>query len=170
VVATVPEILKNVNNLEGLLSLAGGVKGQGTLMNELEQAPIEVISMRGSAGNGQVRLQQSLVQSSAFEAQATGPITLNTVLANSAINIPVTVSLSQPIANQLSLPSTSAGGNGVYTPLPKFLTITGTIGNPKAKIDKLAIAGSTVRAIGKALLNQTNSPVGNLLNGLLKGR
>ena len=49
--------------------------------------------------------------------------------------------------------------------------MTGTIGDPKPDIKKLALAGITVKSLGNSLLNPSNgqsSPVGNLLNQLLR--
>jgi hypothetical protein len=161
------------NPASAIASLFGGATGHGGLMNQLEQAPIEVISVQATAGNGRINLPSAIVQSSAFEADATGGVTLNSVLTNSTINIPVTVSLSQALAKQLNVTSTTASANAAYVALPQFLTMTGTIGNPKANIDKLALAGVVVHSVTGNLLNPnpsgTNaSPVGNLLNQLLK--
>ena len=168
VVATIPELLSNPAS--AIASLFGGVTGKGGLMNELQQSPIEIISMQATAGNGQVNLQLATVQSSAFEADAVGGITLDAVLTNSTINIPVTVLLSQSIARQLNL-AASASAGGAYVPLPQFLTMTGTLGNPKANINKLALTGVVVHSIGGSLLNPSgnnSSPVGNLLNQFLR--
>jgi hypothetical protein len=171
VVATIPELLSNPAS--AIASLFGGATGHGGLMNQLEQSPIEVISVQATAGDGQVNLQSATVQSSAFEADATGGVTLNAVLTNSVINIPVTVSLSQAIAKQLNVATTPASASAAYVPLPQFLTLTGTIGNPNAKIDKLALAGVVVHSVGGSLLKtpgNNSSPVGNLLNQLLRLR
>ena len=55
VVATIPELISNPES--GIASLFGGVTGKGGLMNELQQSPIESISMQATAGNGLVNLQ-----------------------------------------------------------------------------------------------------------------
>jgi len=93
------------------------------------------------------------------------------VLTNSTINIPVTVSLSQAIAKKMNLTATTTSANAAYVPLPQFLTMTGTVGNPKANINKLALAGVAIKSVGGGLLNPSgsnSSPVGNLLNQFLK--
>ena len=98
-------------------------------------------------------------------------MTLNSVLTNSTINIPVKISLSQAIAQKLNLTAPTASANSGYVPLPQFLTMTGTIGDPKADKNKLALVGLGVKSIEKSLLNPSgNNPssVGNLLNQLLK--
>ncbi|MBU6409150.1 MAG: AsmA family protein [Verrucomicrobia bacterium] len=166
VVATVPQLLSNPAG--GILSLLGGVTGRGGLMNDLQSAPIEIISARATAGGGKIQLQRAMVQSTAFEADAGGDITLEPILDDSLINIPVTISLDQPIATQLNLNNASA--NAAYVPMPQFLTLTGTIGNPQTHLNKVALAGATIRAIGTPLLNPANksSTVNTLLNGLLR--
>ena len=168
-VAIIPQLLGNPG--EGLTSLVGQVTGRGGgLMDALKKSPIQIISARVQAGGGQITLQQSLVQSTAFTADARGAIALAPVLTNSTINIPVTVSVSQPLAKQLNLTSGNTSANGTYVALPQFLTMTGTLGVPKADINKLALGGMTVKSLGGGLLGTTTnaaSNVGHLLNGLL---
>ncbi len=174
VVAAIPELLSNPNSaIASIASLLGGTAGHAGLMDELEQSPIEIISVQAKAGNGQMNLQSASVQSSAFEADANGGVMLNSALTNSTINVPVTISLSQAIAKQLNVTSTTASANSGYVPLPQFLTMTGTIGNPKANINKLALAGIVAHSVTGSLLNPSgtnSSPVGSLLNHLLRIR
>jgi len=168
VVATIPQLVSNPSS--GILSLFGQATGQGSgLVNQFQAAPIEIIAVQGKAGGGQVNLQLATVQSSAFEADALGTITWAPLLTNSTINIPITILVSQSIAQQLSLAGTSA--SGAYVPLPQFLTMTGTLGDPKKEIKKSALVGLTVKSLGNGLLNGQNgnpSPVQGLLNQLLR--
>ncbi len=170
VVATIPELLSSPQS--AIASLMGQVTGSGGgLMDTLQKSPIQIISARAQTGGGQITLQQSLVQSTAFTAEARGAIALAQVLTNSTINIPVTVSVSQPIAKQLNLTSGNTSANGTYVALPQFLTMTGTLGVPKADINKLALGGMTVKSLGGGLLNTaTNgtSHLGGYLNQLIK--
>ena len=169
VVATVPQLLSNPETaIVSLLTRATGLS-KGGLMNQLQQSPIETITVQGGAGNGQINLQLAVVQSAAFEADATGTIALAPVLTNSTINIPVTVLLSRSIAGQLNLAAANTSA-GAYVPLPQFLTMTRTLGDPKAEINKVALVGLTVQSVGNSLIKPSNgnpSPVGNLLNQLL---
>ncbi len=173
VVATIPQLLSNPESaIASLLSRVTGQGSSGGLMNELQQSPIETINAKGKAGDGQINLQSAMVQSAAFEADASGAINLAPVLTNSTINIPITVSLSQPIASQLNLAAANTSTGGAYVPLPQFLTMTQTLGNPKADINKLALAGIAVKSVGNSLTqpagNGNSSPVGGLLNQLFK--
>jgi hypothetical protein len=170
VVATIPQLL--LNPTAAITSLMGEVTGSGGgLMDTLQKSPIQVINAQIKAGGGRIDLQQASVQSTAFMANAQGGITLAQVLTNSAINIPVAVFVSQPIAKQLNLVSGNAPTNAAYVPLPQFLTMTGTLGVPKADINKLALGGMTVKSLGGGLLNTTTngaSQLGGFLNQLIK--
>ena len=170
VVATIPQLVSNPES--GILSLFGQLTGQRSgLVNQFQEAPIEVIAAQGQAGGGQINLSQATVQSSAFKADARGNIVLAPVLTNSTINIPIAVSVSQPIAKQLNLAAADSSDGAAYVPLPQFVTMTRTLGDPKTEIKKSALVGLTVRSLGSGLLNQaTNhaSPVRSLLDQFLQ--
>ena len=194
VVAGVPELVKNPTST--VTSLLGGLTGKagtsGGLTDDLQRSPIDAIIVQGTAGSGRIEPQKAVVQSQAFQADAGGgTITLAPVLTNSAIQIPVAISLSQPIAQRMSLASTNTSTSSAYAKLPNFLTMTGTVGAPKSKIDYVALAsaagkgvtgniqglggnvggvfGNILGAKPSATTNQppaTQSPVNNLINGL----
>ena len=171
VVATLPELLSNPES--AIASWIDQLTGQGGgLMDTLRQSPIQIINLQCKAGGGRIDLQQATVQSTAFKADArSGGIALATVVTNSPINIPVTVFVSQPIAKQLNLTHGNTPANADYVPLPQFLTMKGTIGNPKTDINKLVLGGMAVKSFGSGILNTaTNAAgqVGNLLNQLIK--
>ena len=163
VVATIPELLKNPEGAVG--SLLQGLTGQtsGGLADELSKSPINSIIVRGNAGSGKVNLQTATMQSSAFRADATGTITLASELTNSAIRIPVSVWLSQPIARRLNVVSADTPTNAPYAKLPDFVTETGTIGDPKAQVNKLALIGLAAKG-----LSGVGGTAGNIL-GILGG-
>jgi len=165
VVATIPELARNPESAVGNLlgSLTSGNKSGG-LSSELEKSPVQQIAVRGSIASGRVDLQKAMVQSSAFEADAGGTVTLAPVLTNSAIQIPVSVLLSHSIAEQLNLVPANSPTNAAYVKLPDFLTLRGTVGQPKSDINKIALAGTVFRGIGGVLPNSGKN--GNLIQGL----
>jgi hypothetical protein len=165
VVAIVPDLARNPESAVGNLlgALTPGNK-TGGLSGELEKSPIEQIAARGIIGSGQVRLQQAMVQSSAFEADANGTIALAPILTNSPIQIPVSVSLSHSIAERVNLLPAIAPTNAAYVKLPDFLTMRGTVGQPKSDINKVALAGTVFRGISGVIPNTGKS--GNLIQGL----
>jgi hypothetical protein len=178
VVAKLPQLAQNPGSAVG--DIASGVGGKifggskGGLENELSQSPIEVITARGSAGSGKVDLQQAVVRSTVFEADAKGVVTLANALTNSPINIPVSISLNKAVAQRLSMVPANTPTNALYAKLPDFFTEKGTIGDPKADINKLALGkvmGSAAVGVAKGIVG-TNSDTGKLLNnlgGLLNG-
>ena len=170
VIATIPQLLSSPES--AIASLLGQVTGQGGgLMDELKKSPIQVINVQGKAGGGRIDLQSATVQSAAFKADGEGGIALAQVLTNSPINIPVAVSVSRSIGRQLNLTSGNKSTDATDVPLPQFLTMKGTLGNPKADINKVALGGMAVKSLSSGIVGTaTNgaSPVGNLLNSLLK--
>ena len=169
VIATIPQLLSSPEG--AIASLLGQMTGQRSgLMDELKKAPIQVINAQGQAGEGRIDFQQATVQSTAFKADAQGGIVLAQVLTNSTLNLPVAIFVNQPIGKQLNLASDNTDANATYVPLPQFLTMTGTLGNPKADINKAVLAGLALKSVGQGLLNQpqsTGGKVGNLLNNFL---
>ena len=138
----------------------------GGLADDLQRSPIDSIIVRGTAGSGQVTLQQATVQSTAFQANATGTITLASVLTNSALEIPVSVSLSQTIAQKLALASATTATNAAYVKLPDFYTMEGTMGVPKNKINYVALAG-TLGKSGLGAVQGLGGNVGGVIGNLL---
>jgi hypothetical protein len=165
VVATVPDLVKNPEGAVGnfLGALTSGNK-QGGISGELEKSPIQQIAARGSIGSGQVQLQQAMVQSAAFEADASGTITLAPILTNSPIQIPVSIALSHSLAERVNLVPANAPTNAAYVKLPDFLTMRGTVGQPKTDINKVALASTVFRGISG--LVPSNGKNGNLIQGL----
>src|SRR5207249_2728527 len=142
VIAVVPELIKNpaagVGSLVGT-ALGGSGAGGGGWVNELQQSPIDVIQARGAMGAGRVDLEHALVQSAAFQAETHGTITLAEVLTNSTLNLPLGVSVRRGLAEKINMVPAGTPTNAVYAKLPDYVTITGTIGDPKEKINKAAL-------------------------------
>ena len=130
-----------------------------------------MIAARGQIGNGRLDLQRAVVQSQAFQAEANGAIHLAPVLANSTLEIPVMVSLRQPLAEKVGLVPAGTPANATYVKLPDFLKIKGTLGEPKEDINYLALTTMAAKA-GTGILGKTGGgaagvldAVGNLLRG-----
>jgi uncharacterized protein involved in outer membrane biogenesis len=158
VIATIPDLARNPT------AIVGAASGKGGLSDDLAKSPIDVIKVRGVAGGGKVELQQSVVQSAAFKAEAAGTVALADVLTNSSIHIPVSVSLGRGVAEKLSLVPANTPTNEVYAKLPDFLTMKGTVGDPKTDINKVALAGTAFKTIGGVV-----SGLGGKSGGLIKG-
>ena len=197
-IGVIPDLAKNpaatatslLSGLTGLGSSSTSTSSGGGLTADLKKSPINAIILRGNAGSGRVNLQQALVQSPAFEAQAhDGTMTLAEVLTNSPIQIPITVSLERSVAQRINMAGNTPT-NAAYAKLPDFLTMKGTLGNSKADIDKVALAtavlqgvggksgqaGTALQSLGSLLSKGTNTPSntstnqsGSKVGGLLQG-
>jgi hypothetical protein len=169
VVASIPELVWDPaatasSLLVGLISKASP---SGGLANDLQRSPINSIIVQGTAGAGRIELKKAVVQSPAFEADASsGTVTLAPVLTNSALQIPVAVSLSRPIAQRVNLVPAGTPTNAVYAKLPDFLTMSGTVGAAKTKIDYVTLAGTAWRSVSGTNQSQGGG-VGGLLGNLL---
>lgn len=164
VIAIVPDLIKNpASGLGSLMSELTG-KSTGGLADDLSKSPVDVISAKGSAGSGKIGLQQAVVQSSAFRAEASGTVTLAAILTNSVIEIPVGVYLSRPISERLNLVSSDTPTNAPYVKLPDFLTMKGTVGKPDPAINKLALGSVALKTIGGAL--PAGGKAGEVLQGI----
>jgi len=175
VIAIVPTLLKNPTAAVG--SLAGSLFGSkdgnnGTWVNELQQSPINVVLARGSMGSGKVDLQRAFVASAAFQAETKGTIKLEPVLTNSALNLPLAIYVRRGLADQINMVPEGTATNVAFVKLPDYVTIIGTVGDPKEKINKAALLGTVLKQFGGTIPG-VSKQTGNLiqgLGGLLGGR
>jgi hypothetical protein len=166
VIISLPELISNPTAALG--SLFGGSHKSGWT-DALTSSPVEAITMRGTVADGKVLLQSAEVQSSAFQALASGQIVLAPVLTNSTIGIPIRATLSRPLASQIGLVDASTPADAVYVALPDFLKMEGTLGAPKPNIDKLALvalAAKTGGGIAEKIGGAGGKEAGSILQGL----
>jgi hypothetical protein len=162
VIGAIPELITNPS------ALIGTATGKGGLSDDLAKSPIDTIDARGDVASGKVNLQKAVVQSAAFLAEAHGTVTLAEVLTNSALQVPVSISLSHGIAKNFGLAADSSSSTA-YEKLPDFYTMKGTVGDPKNDINKLALAkvgGKALLGVGSKLEGSTGQlfrEAGNLL-------
>lgn len=174
VIIGLPDLIKNP--VAALGNLLGGSTGKKSgWADALTASPIDAITLQASAGEGQVQLQSTEIRSAAFQALAAGQIALAPILTNSTIQIPVRVALSRSLAGQIGLVNSSTPTNAVYVALPDFLKMQGTVGKPKANVDKLVLVelaaktgGGVIKGIGEAGGEKVGSVVG-AVGGLFGG-
>lgn len=174
VVAMVPELARNPAAAGG--SLLSGLTGTltkglvGGMAGDITNSVIDVVAARGDAGNGVVMLKGATVRSTVFLAESAGTVTLAPVLTNSTIDLPVTIALSRPIAERIKMVPANTPTNAAYVDLPQFFSETGTLGDPKPRINYMALAGGIASQFGVQLPGGsgggTNSPVGQLIQGI----
>lgn len=173
VVIGIPDLIKNP--LAALGGMLGGSKKSGWA-DQLTASPIDTIALNAVAGDGKVTLSQAQVRSSAFQVLATGTVTLNPVLTNSAIQIPVQIQLSRSLGSQIGLVNSDTPTNAAYVPMPQLLTMQGTVGTPKTVLNKEALlllaakaGGGIGEGIGGATGQQAKSVFG-AVEGLIGGK
>ena len=156
----------------GLFSrLTGGAKSSnGGWVEELMQSPLDIAAVRAEAGHGKIELQQVFAQSPAFQTDVHGTITLAPELTNSVMVLPVQVTLRRSLAQKVGLAGDTPT-NAPYAKLPDFLTMTGTLGNPKPDIKYGALVAvaakatiGTARNIGAAAIGGIGAAASGLLN------
>jgi hypothetical protein len=153
VVTALPKLIQNPGAQLGtwLGQITGGAQAKtGSWVDDLEAEPLDVIDLSADIGNGAVSLKTARVQSAALRIDARGGLRFAPVLTNSPINIPVTIALSRKIAEKAVLIDASTPADAAYAPLPEFLTVKGTLGNPSPSIDKLALAAMGAKTLGRA--------------------
>ena len=153
-IAVIPDLANNpASAATSLLSkLIGpsdsGASRAGGLTADLQKSPINLTTLYVTVGSGLVNVQQAVVQSPAFEAQAhDGTITLDEVLNNSLLQIPISVLLERTVAQRINMAGNTAT-NATYAKLPDFLTMKGTLGKAKADVNYVALSSAVLQGTG----------------------
>ena len=148
VVVQVPDLIKNpAAGASSLLSRLTGSTNNPT-PNDLQHSIINSIVLKGGAGAGKISLQQASVSGPTFLAEAPTTVVLDPVLTNSALNVPVSVSLARDVAQKIRFLPPNTPTNAAYVKLPDFFTMKGTLGAPQKNINYLALASGTAQGIG----------------------
>ncbi len=122
-----------------------------------------------------INLSRFAVQSGAFEASSQGVIPIAKVLTNSPLNLPVEFALRRPLAESANLLPPNTPPDAQYVMLPRFVTLKGTLGEPKSDLNELALGGVLLKSgvgvaekLGVNVGGKTGGAiesVGNLLTG-----
>ena len=133
---------------------------------ELLDSPLNWVGVHTEMGSGRIDLKDLALVSPMFRLQTAGVMPISEVLTNSPLqNWPVNLYLSRPLAEKAHLVASAPGQSEAYVKLPNFLTVAGTLGDPKAKIDKAALAGTLLEKYGNKIPG-LNEKTGGLLKGL----
>lgn len=139
---------------------------------EINESPLNLMNINFTApGNGQIQITNTFAQGAAYQATVNGTIQIADVLTNSPLNLPVQLSLARNLAQRSHLGGADSG-NSAYVALPQFLTIQGTVGQPKEKINKLALTATTLGAVSGFIPGKAGSVVQSgtgILNQFLGG-
>lgn len=114
---------------------------------EIAGGPIAWAAGGVTLGGGQLDLQGVNVGTEAFLAGVTGRVPLAEALTNSALDLPVTLQLRRALADRAKL-AVAGPSDAPFAALPDFLRAKGTLGVPRADINKLALGGVLLQSLG----------------------
>jgi uncharacterized protein involved in outer membrane biogenesis len=135
-------------------------------LEELQRSPVSGLNAQLKMGGGKIAVTQCDVQSDAFRTDTTGEIPIAPVLNDSPFNNwPLNFALSRNLAAKSRLMPANTPTNAAYVKLPTFTKLTGTIGKPEAKTDKLVITGLLARSIG-GVPGLVGGDAGKILQGI----
>jgi hypothetical protein len=175
VIGILPELKRNPNVAVG--AIVGNLLGRpgsqsGGFLDDIAAAPIQIISASGAMGSGKVNIVQSTIQSQAFVAGTQGSVELAPVLTNSQINFPLSIALQRSLAEKINFVPAGTPTNVAYVSLPNYVTLQGTMGEPKPAYNYAALAGTALEQFGGTIPG-VDDKTGHLiqgLGGLLGGR
>ena len=169
VVIQIPDLIKDPTSAaSGLLSKLTGSTNT-TTPSDLQHSIVNAIELRGTAGAGKVTLQQVTVSGPTFLAEAPTTITLAPVLTNSALNVPVSISLSRSVAQTIHFMPANTPTNATYVKLPDFFTMKGTVGAPQKDIQTMALLSGVAQGIAPGVGGKAGSILQGV-TGLLGGK
>jgi hypothetical protein len=135
---------------------------------EITQSPLDWLQAQTEMGGGNIKLTQFNAQSAAFQATTAGVIPIADVLNNSPLKLPVGFALSRSLAQRTGLLPANTPADAAYAALPQFVTVTGTLGAPKADLNKLALGGLLLNA-GTGIAQKLGVKVDGNAGGVLQG-
>lgn len=135
-------------------------------LNDLMKSPLNWLAVQAKVGEGKINLTHFEVVSDAFTADTQGEIPIAAVFTNSPLNnLPVNFALRRSLAEKANLVPSDAPTNTAYVKLPKFVKVSGTLGDPKTHTDKLVIAGLVAKSAA-GLPGVVGEKAGNILQGV----
>ena len=138
-------------------------------VDEITRSPLNWLDAQTELGGGNIKLNRFTIQSDAFEARTKGIIPIAEVLTNSPLNLPVEFALRRSLAEKSSLLPPNTPTNATYALLPQFVTVKGTLGDPKSDLNELALGGLLLKSgmgIAEKLGVKVDSRPGNVLQGV----
>ena len=136
---------------------------------DLLDSPLNWVALNSQVGEGKVKANALSLVSPSFAMHTAGEMLISDVLTNSPFqNWPVDFYLRRSLAEKVRMVPANTPTNAAYAKLPNFLKVAGTLGDPKAQIDKTAVAGSIAQKVLERVPG-LNEKTGGLLPGILPG-
>jgi len=135
---------------------------------EIIKSPINWLDAKVELGSGNINLSRFALQSAAFEATTKGVIPIAAMLTNSPLNLPVEFALRRSLAETSSLLPPNTPPDAQYAMLPRFVTVKGTIGEPKSDLNGMALGGLLLKS-GMGVAEKLGVKVDPKTGGALQG-
>ncbi len=140
---------------------------------DLLDSPIQGVNVDTAFADGVVDLNQFRVQSPAFQVTSQGKIPIADDLMQSALGMPVDFALKKETATAANLVDNDAeASEDGFVNLPAFVAVEGTVGEPKTKIDKVAVGKLFIRNVAglpESVVGKAGDALGGL-NDLVTGK
>ncbi len=127
-------------------------------LGDLTRSPITQVNLKAVAANGRVGIERAEVRSEAMMATANGRVELEDPLESSSIDIPVELYLSPALYRKLR--PLAASSDELYSKLPSFIRLGGTMAKVDTRLDRLKMAELTAGAVLGATGNTATNLVG----------
>lgn len=138
-------------------------------VNEITQSPLNWLDAQMDFGGGNIKVSRFTAQSAVFEARTQGVIPIAEVLTNSVLNLPVEFALRRNWAENSGLLPANTPTDAAYATLPQFVTVKGTLGEPRSDLNELALGGMLLRSgvgIAEKLGVKVDAKTGDVLQGI----
>ncbi len=130
---------------------------------ELANSPLSWVNAQTIISNGTINIPVATAESSVFRAGLSGTITMASVMSNSVLNrLPVDLALSRTVAERARMAPADLATNVQFVALPRFVSVGGTVGEPKPQIDSVAVGRILAGTVG----NFVGGDAGKILRGL----
>ena len=118
---------------------------------DLLDSPLNWVGAGARVGNGKINVSQFNLVSESFTADTGGDLPIADVLMDSPINKwPMHFYARRAVAQRIHLLPKGTPPDAKYAKLPDFIKVAGTLGEPKAELNKLALSGALLdKAVDK---------------------
>ena len=130
--------------LKSFLNPIALVLGAPDLLN----SPLSWIGAAAQAGGGKINLEQFNLASPTFTADTQGDIRIADALTDSPLEkLPMHFYLRRDLAQKIKMMPKNTPPDAAYVKLPEFIQVAGSLGEPKAELNKVALAGTLLEKL-----------------------
>jgi len=130
-------------------------------MPDLLNSPISWVGTGADLGTGRIQVTSLDVVSDTFRADTAGEVKIADVLNDSPIEKwPMHFYVRREAADRLRLTPRGTPADAAYAKLPDFIKVAGTVGEPKAELNKAALGGAVAEKLFDKATGGKANPTG----------